>query len=335
MRSFGSQIVTLDEDAATRPAQPPPSPESTRSTQGLLQSARDGWEVGGAAFDLARRARPLRPYVAGALAVVLLVEAGMAAGGVALRHEGTLAARIVFGLLAGYVVAVVSNAAAVGLAGLADELLAGGEPESALGWRLAWRRLPQVAGWALLVVAVGVPMRLLTRWGVDQLGAALLGFSWGVLTLFVVPAIALAGDGPMEAARRSLRLVSRRWETQIAGMVYVWVRPALFVGVPGAALLLTGVVLAVKGIDLLGWTLAAAGVVALAIAYALIVSATSILAVALFRYAEGKPTPAGFAPEQLERVMRGPSPTVLRVAQRLDGERARSVRSKLTGTPPS
>jgi uncharacterized protein DUF6159 len=113
------------------------------------------------------------------------------------------------------------------LAGLSDELLSGGEPEPILGWRLARRRLPQVAGWAIVVVAIGIPARLLTSWGVDQLGAILLGFSWGVLTLFVVPAIALAGDGPLEAAGRSLQIVTRRWETQVAGMVYVWLGPVL------------------------------------------------------------------------------------------------------------
>jgi hypothetical protein len=307
------------------------SPERTRVGQQLLQSAREGWSVGGAAFALARDARPLRPYVAGALAVVLVVGALLAAIGVTLRHDGTLVERIAFGLSSAYLMAVVSNAAAVGLAGLSDELLSGGQPEPALGWRLARRRLPQVAGWAIVVVVVGIPARLLTSWGVDQLGAILLGFSWGVLTLFVVPAIALAGDGPLEAARHSLHIVTRRWETQVAGMVYVWLRPVLFVGVPGALLLLAGVLLALEGVELLGWSLAAAGIVVIAVAYALMVCSTSILAVALFRYAEGAPVPAGFTPEELERVVRGPSRTVLRMAQRLDGTRLRSVRAKLTG----
>jgi hypothetical protein len=311
------------------------SPERTRFGQQLLQSARDGWSVGGAAFALARGSRPLRPYVAGALAVVLVVGALLATVGVALRHHGTLVERIGFGLASAYLMAVVSNAAAVGLAGLSDVLLSGGQPEPALGWRLARRRLPQVAGWAIVVVAVGIPARLLTSWGVDQLGAILLGFSWGVLTLFVVPAIALAGDGPIEAARRSLDVVSRRWETQVAGMVYVWLRPVLFVGVPGALLLVGGVVLALDGVELLGWSLAAAGIVVIAVAYALMLCSTSILAVALFRHAEGRPVPAGFTPEELERVVRGPSRTVLRLAHRLDGTRLRRVRAKLTGAPRS
>ncbi len=307
--------------------------ERARFGQQLRQSAHDGWAVGGAAFALARSARSIRPYVAGALAIVVVAGAALGATGVALRHHGTLVQRIVFGLLSTYVMAVLSNAAAVGLAGLSDEVLAGREPEPALGWRLARRRLPQVAGWALVVVAVGVPARLLTSWGVDQLGAALLGLSFGVLTLFVVPAIALAGDGPIEAARRSLHLVTQRWETQVAGMAYVWLRPVLFVGVPGAIVTLAGVVLALEGVDLLGWTLAAAGIVVMAIAYALMVCSTSILAVALFRWAEGGALPVGFSPEQLERVVRGPSRTVLRLAKRLDGDRVRRIRSRLTGGP--
>jgi hypothetical protein len=301
--------------------------------QQLRESARDGWAVGGAAFALARSARTIRPYVAGALAIVVLTGGAFAATGVALRHHGTLVQRILFGVLSAYVMAVLSNAAAVGLAGLSDELLAGRQPAPALGWRLARRRLPQITNWALVVVAVGVPTRLLTSWGVDQLGAVLLGFSWGVLTLFVVPAIALAGDGPIEAARRSVHLVSRRWETQVAGMAYVWLRPVLFVGVPGALLALAGVVLALEGVELLGWTLAAAGIVVIAIAYALMVCSTSILAVALFRWAEGRPLPADFSSAQLERVVRGPSRTVIRVAKRLDGDRVRSIRSRLTGGP--
>src|SRR5262245_32270208 len=251
--------------------------------QQLRQSARDGWAVGGAAFDIARSARSIRPYVAGALAIVAIAGTALGATGVALRHHGSLLERIVFGVLSAYVMAVLSNAAAVGLAGLSNELLAGRQPEPALGWRLARRRLPQVAGWALVVVAVGLPTRLLTSWGVDQVAAILLGLSWGVLTLFVVPAIALAGGGPIEAARRSLHIVTGRWETQIAGMAYVWLRPILFVGVPGALLALAGVVLALEGVDLLGWTLAAGGIVVMAIAYALMVCSTSILAVALFR----------------------------------------------------
>ena len=332
--------MTLDADTAPDAAADSAPPRLSRERRvlrrkRLRESARDGWAVGGAAFDLARSSRTIRPYVAGALSIVLVVSLAFGAVAVIMRREGTLVERIVYGLLAAYATAVVSNTAAVGMAGLADELLAGRQPDAAVGWRLARRRLPQVAGWAVVVVVVGIPARLLTSWGVDQLGTILLGFGWGVLTLFVVPAIALAGDGPIEAARRSLFIVGQRWGTQVAGMAYVWLRPVLFVGLPGAALTVAGVLLALEGVELLGWMIAAAGVVVVVIAYALLVCSMSILAVALFRFAEGKPTTGGFSEEHLERVMRGPSRTVLSLAKRLDGTRVRNLRDKIADMRPS
>ena len=64
-RAARSEVYGCAVDAA--------SPDGARFGQQLLQSARDGWSVGGAAFAVARGARSLRPYVAGALAVVLVV----------------------------------------------------------------------------------------------------------------------------------------------------------------------------------------------------------------------------------------------------------------------
>jgi hypothetical protein len=300
-------------------------------SRGLTQYARDGWAVGGAAFDLARRDRGLRIYAIRAFLVVLVVEAVLGTVVVLLRHEGTLLQRIVFGGLAMYLIALVSNLAAVGLAGLADDLLAERETDPAAGWRLARRRLPQTALWALLVVAIGVPFRSATRWGVDQLAAVLLGFGWTILTLFIIPAIALAGDGPISAAKRSARLVGQRWGTQIVGVAYVWLRPAVFVGVPGLVAVAVGVVLARSGVDLLGWALAAGGVVTMAFAYLLALCSTSVLAVALFRFAESGTAPAAFQTSQLERIMRPPASLIHRMARRLDGERARRLRDRITG----
>ncbi|HEY1276281.1 MAG TPA: DUF6159 family protein [Thermoleophilaceae bacterium] len=308
------------------------SAEHTEPTtgRGLVQYARDGWAVGGVAFNLARSDRGLRRYALRAFVAVILIEGVMGAVVVTFRHHGTLLQRIVFGGAATYVIALASNAAAVGLAGVADDLLAGRRTEPAAGLRLARRRLPQIAAWALIVVIVGIPMRAATRWGIDQLAAVLLGFSWAIVLLFVIPAIALAGDGPVGAAKRSVRVVGRKWGTQLVGVVYVWIRPALFVGVPGLVAAVAGFVLARNGVDLLGWALAAAGVVTMAVAYLLAICATAVLAVALFRFAETGSAPAGFAEAQLERIMRPPSSIVQRVASRLDGDRARRFRARIT-----
>jgi hypothetical protein len=295
----------------------------------LLQSAHDGWALGGAAIAMVRRQPGLRRYLGWAFVVLLVVHLAVAAAILHYRHHGTIPQRLIVVLITGYVVAVLSNAAAVGLAGLSDSILSGRPAAARDGWRLTLQRLPQVAGWGLVVLAVGVPARLLTSWGVDQLAAVLLGFGWGVLSFFAVPAIALTAAGPIAAAERSFHLVKRFWAGQVAGMVYIWLQPVLFIGLPGAAALLTGVVLERSGHDLLGWAIALGGAVALAVAYLIMVSAKSILSVAIFRFAEDGEAPPGFDGERLRRMLVGPTSFVERIARRLDNDRVRRLRKRL------
>jgi hypothetical protein len=313
----------------------PPRPSSTFSSlapapaRRWFDYVRDGWELGGAALAVAARDRNLRRFAAPAYGAVLAIEIAGAVLVVVLRHDVTLVERIVFGLVSVYLVALASNLAAVGLAGLADRVLDNAATRPSDGWRLMRQRLPQVAGWALLLVIVGIPARLFTGWGLDQLAAVLLGFGWAVLSFFAVPAIALAGDGPLRAAARSAHLVGRQWGRQVVGMVYVWLRPVAFVGLPGALATALGVAVALGGHDLLGWSIAAGGVVAMAVAYLLVVTASSVLSVTLYRYAEGRPLPSGFDPEHLERVLRAPAPATVRVVRRLEGRRLRHLRERL------
>jgi Family of unknown function (DUF6159) len=179
------------------------------------------------------------------------------------------------------------------------------------------------------VVGIGIPARLTTSWGLDQLAAVLLGFSTAVISFFAIPAMALMGDGPLRAARRSLGLVNRFWARQVAGMVYVWLRPILLSGLPCAAALLVGFVLERSGADLLGWTLGSAGAVAIATTYFFDASSRSILSVVIFRFAQDGSVPTGLDAARLDRPMRGPAPLVERFARRLDGERIRGLRMRL------
>lgn len=294
------------------------------------QSARDGWHLGGAALSLVRGQPGLRRYLVPAFVILLVIHIVTVAVILHYRHVGTIPQRIVAALVFGYLDAVLTNAVAVGLAGLSDQIIVGGAPRAADGWRLAVRRLPQVAGWGLIVIAVGIPARLLTSWGVDQVAVLLFGFGWGVISFFAIPAIALTGAGPLRAARRSLHLVRGFWAGQIAGTVYVWLRPALFLGVPGALALVVGVALERNGVDFLGWTLALGGVIVLAMAYLVMVSAKSILSVAIFRYAEDGVAPEPFDAERLQRLMVGPTTIVERVGRRLDNDRMRRFRARFS-----
>ena len=291
--------------------------------------ARDGWELGGAALSLATRSAELRRFAATAYAGVVALEIVDAATAVIFHDDANLAERLAYSVVSTYLIALLSTLAAVGLAGLVDSALDGRPLRSADGWRLLGRRFWQVAGWALLVVLVGIPARVLTGWGIDQVAAVLLGFGWAVVSFFAVPAIALAGEGPIGAGIRSVGLVGRQWGSQLVGMVYVWLRPLVFIGVPGALLGAAGGVLILEGHPLAGWIVAAAGALLMAFAYLLIVTANSVLCVALYRFAQGQPLPPEFDPQTLRRVLRPPSPRTVRIVRRLDSEPARRIRARL------
>jgi hypothetical protein len=290
---------------------------------------RDGWDLGGAAFRLAVDHRELRRFAAVAYGAAIVTELLISAGVIFIRHHLALWQRPIVLLVLAYVAALFSALAAVGLAGLSAKLLDGTELRSADGWKLVRERLPQIAGWAVIVVIVGIPSRFLTGWGVDQLSAVLLGFGWAVLSFFAIPAIALRGDGPIGAGLRSLRLVGQRWGEQVVGMVYVWVRPTVFLGIPGALALAVGIFIERTGHDLLGWTIAVGGAFLIAVAYLVTVAAQSVLSVTLFRFAEGGPVHGAFDREQLARVLRGPAPLVTRAARRLETDRTRRLRERI------
>ncbi len=289
----------------------------------------DGWALGGSAIDLVRDQPALRRYVGFAAVGLLAFHALIAFLILRVRHGGTTPERAIVVIFELYLVALASNLAAVGLAWLSDRIL---HEQPALAMdaaRLAIRRTPQVAMWSLFLLVVAIPARVVTSWGIDQLATVLVGFSIAVVAFFAIPAIALMGDGPVRATRRSLRLVRDFWAGEAAGIVYVWLRPALFLGLPGALLLATGVLLDGSGHDFTGWTIGAAGVVTLAIGYFIFISARSMLSVALFRYAQSGEAPRGFDPARLERLMRSPTPWVKRIGQRFTGERVQRLRTRL------
>lgn len=258
-----------------------------------------------------------------------MLEIAIAIGVIFVRHHGLLWQRALVLLALAYLAALLSGLAGVGLAGLSARVLDRHPAKASDGWWLMRKRFRQVAGWAVIVVFVGIPSRFLTGWGVDQLTAVLLGFGWAVLSFFAIPAIALRGDGPIAAGLRSLRLVGQRWGEQVVGMVYVWVRPAVFLGIPGVIAVVVGIVLERTGHDFIGWTIAVGGCLALAITYLLIVAAQSLLSVTLFRFAEGGEVHGSFDREQLERVLRGPAPLVTRTVRRLESDRTRRLRERV------
>lgn len=111
------------------------------------------------------------------------------------------------------------------------------------GLRFAGSRLDAITGWALLTTAVGLVVQALERVRggaiAARLAGSVLGVMWDVAVLFVIPALASEGIGPIAAARRSASVVKKKWPEGIVATTAVgiatdfWFIPVLIVGMIG------------------------------------------------------------------------------------------------------
>jgi hypothetical protein len=187
-----------------------------------------------------------------------------------------------------YTVIFFCNTALVGAAMIRLE---GGDPTLADGFRIAFARLPQIVGYALIAATVGMILRWISeRAGiVGVIVAGIIGFAWNVATFLVVPVLAAEKVGPIEAVKRSAGLLRRTWGEQLVGNAGIGIVFGLLAVL--FTLLGVGLTIAVAQISI---ALAIAAVVVTVLVVgtiALIGSAASgIYTASLYRYAtKGEP----------------------------------------------
>ncbi len=114
-----------------------------------------------------------------------------------------------------YFVIVFFNA---GLIACTMQALDGQEVSVGYGFRIASKRLPQIASWAFLSAIVGVLLNAIES--NDKGGRiirAILGTAWTVMTYLAVPFIVLQGNGPFGAIKNSLSAIKKTWGESLVG----------------------------------------------------------------------------------------------------------------------
>jgi hypothetical protein len=114
-----------------------------------------------------------------------------------------------------YFVIVFFNA---GLIACTMQALEGQPVELSYGFGVAMKRLPQIAGWALLSAIVGVLLNAIES---NEKGGrfirGLIGMAWTVMTYLAVPFIVLDGMGPIAAIKNSISTVRKTWGESLVG----------------------------------------------------------------------------------------------------------------------
>lgn len=98
--------------------------------------------------------------------------------------------------------------------------------------RFAGSRIDAITGWALLNTFVGLVTTALEQVRGGAIFARIAGWildvTWAVAALFVLPALATEGVGPIVAAKKSAAVVKRKWPEGIVGATAIGVAFGFF-----------------------------------------------------------------------------------------------------------
>jgi len=159
---------------------------------------------------------------------------------------------------------------------------------------MAWARKRQLLAWAAVSSVVGAITRVLERFGIGGLLAALsINIGWAVATVFAAPVIMVEGTMPIATVRRSVSLLHGRFTVVLLSgftaalpwVVVTWFALPVVLVAAGFMVFGSGLVAVAGGVVF--------GVGVLAVAFGLAVSASvgATLQANLYRYAMGQPVP--------------------------------------------
>lgn len=202
-----------------------------------------------------------------------------------------------------YFVIFFANSALIGAALIR---LQGGDPTVGDGFRIAFKHIGAIFGYALIAATVGMILRWLSeRAGIiGRIVVSLVGFVWNVATFLVVPVLVVEGIGPVDAIKRSGQLLKQTWGEQIVGNLGIG---AIF-GLLTFAIILVSVPLLVlaamaESIALL-LTIFAVLVIALIGVGLINATLSGIYTAAVYRYAVAGETSEFFSPEMVQGAFR-------------------------------
>jgi len=193
----------------------------------MFGSIGRSWELAKGSFRVLRADKellifPLLSFVALVIVMISFVVPFVMLGGITSAQNGEVnIASYVLGF-AFYVVSyTVTFFFQTALVGAALIRLDGGDPTVGDGLRIAFSRLPQIIGYAVIAATVGMILRWISeRAGIlGQILGGVLGFAWSIATFLVVPVLVIEKVGPIEAIKRSTGLLKRTWGEQIVGNV--------------------------------------------------------------------------------------------------------------------
>lgn len=244
------------------------------------------WELVRKSFDVLRKDKEMMLFPVMSAVFTVAAFALFLLPAFALRStEGIAASLFAFYFIA-YFLTVFFN---TGLVICASIRLKGGDPTVRDGLSGAAKNLRKIFMWSLIAATVGMLISALTssrKSLPSRIIGSVLGFSWGLLSFFVIPVMVFEDVGPIDAIKKSGELIKKTWGENLAGQFStgaIFFAAGLLGSVPLFISIYTqsvGLLALVGGATLIFWAL-------LAIMNA---SLKGIFTVSLYEYAKGNAT---------------------------------------------
>jgi hypothetical protein len=231
---------------------------------GFFERLSNGWKISMNSFKVLKENKQLVVFpilsgislllILGSFVTMVLAAAGWDVDAVNEPGETTSILYLFLYYLVNYFVVVFFNTALIHCSRL---YFHGEEVTIEKGLRFSMSRIGAIFAWSMFAATVGTILRLIEEnagW-IGKLVIGLIGVVWSIATFFVVPVIAYENAGPLEAFKRSSKLMKEKWGESIgAGFSFglVQILALIVVAVPlfiiGALVHpLAGVILAVLG----------------------------------------------------------------------------------------
>lgn len=189
----------------------------------------------------------------------------------------------------------------------------GGNATFSESLRFAFSKLKLIFQWSLISATVGLLLRLLQN-AASRLGRggqlianiliSLVGFAWSVVTIFVVPVLVYEGLGPIDAIKKSAKVIKETWGESLIrsigmGLVQIFVFFLLALVTIGLTYVLA------KAFALAGLLIGiGVGLLLFLLAGLIFAVATMVFNTALYVYANSKIIAEGFDEEVVKGAFR-------------------------------
>ena len=178
------------------------------------------------------------------------------------------------------------------------------KPTLLTGLKFAFKRLPALLAWAVIISVYRFILGLLGRSRFEKMIVGVADIAFNLLSFFTIPIIIIEGKPVFEALAQSTKMLHETWGKQIVGKFTLG---SFFdiLALPGVALILLPGNYTPRALIPHGWPVIAGGILYIMFVVALQDTLMAIFQTALYTYVRDKTVPEGFDETLLKGAVEG------------------------------